>query len=372
MKIVIFRTFGTKLDIGSYNCQEIGLAKALASYGHKVSVVMAGDNHQQFQIPTPSGNVDIYTLPYIGTKGLSLFLGWKRLITELSPDIIQIHDVENLMSNCVARYANNNIPCVMICGVHQAARNPITHFAKRVFNNLIDIPTLKRIKYIGAKTQEAAIYANKIHRTPTLITPIGLDEDRFVPEESIDWRKKLSLCEDARLLLYVGRLNNDGRNPLFLLDILKFLPEQYHLIYAGSGTLSQSIEDYAKSLQLQNRTHLVGKITQKQLPSLYRSCEFALMPSVYEIYGMATIEAMYFGIPVISTASAGAKSIISSGINGYIVNGFNHQEWASLIKNCSDSLRLEMGTNASNHIRESLTWSATATKFIDLYNRAIK
>lgn len=373
MRIVIFRTFGTELDINSYNCQEIGLAKALIAKGHSVSVIMAGAKSEQIQMLTAAGAIDIYKLPYIGTKGFSLFRGWKALLGQLNPQVIQIHDVENIMSNRVARYAaKHDIPCVMVCGVHKSANRAIVRFAKRLFNIFIDIPTLKHIKYIGAKTPDAGEYANTIHQTPYMVTPIGLDEERFNADIQVDWYERLSIDKESKILVYVGRLDNNGRNPLFLLDVLKQLPKQYHLIYVGSGELTYAIKSRAAELGLQMRTHLAGKIAQEQLPSLYRICEFALMPSTYEIYGMVTIEAMYFGLPVISSASAGAKAIITSAHNGYIIEEFDCEKWAKTINDCTGERRVQMGNNATRHIKENLTWSAAVDRFIELYNRALK
>ena len=65
-QIVIFRTSGTYLDYKTYNCQELGLAKALTKRGWKVSLVMAGYNAHNETVETADTPIDIYYLRFRG------------------------------------------------------------------------------------------------------------------------------------------------------------------------------------------------------------------------------------------------------------------------------------------------------------------
>lgn len=81
MHLVIVRPLGNVLDVNSYNCQEIGLAKALVNDGWCVSVIMAGLQNEHIRVNVSGEHfVDVYFLRFVGLQSVCLFRGWKRLI----------------------------------------------------------------------------------------------------------------------------------------------------------------------------------------------------------------------------------------------------------------------------------------------------
>ena len=79
------------------------------------------------------------------------------------------------------------------------------------------------------------------------------------------------------------------------------------------------------------------------------------------------LEAMYFGVPVISTASAGAKVIIQQDVTGYILDTFDTSLWAEKIVDINEKVQKSMGADARQYIQKNLTWLGTAKKFEELY-----
>lgn len=374
MHVVIVRTLGASIDVNSYNCQEIGLAKELANNGYRVTVIIAGKKSEHVQIEA-SANVfvDVYYLRYVGVQSLCVFLGWKSLLEKLNPDIIQIHELEILMSFWISKYAfKHKIPCVLIQGACQFNPGLIAGLSKKIYNVLFGRYTLKHISGIGCKTPTASDYLNSCYPCDTQITPVGLDVHRFADAECQDWVETLGL-KGKRVLLYVGRLENgNGRNPLFLIDVMRHLSDEYCLVLTGEGTLRESLINKAMEYGILNRLHLTGRLPQKSLPALYRSADIFLLPSTYEIYGMVILEAMYFGIPVISTATAGAKALIHSNIDGCIIEDLDAALWAQKIEEIGEDDLRRMQIKARQYIEENMTWKNVIKRYIELYNRAIR
>lgn len=373
MNIAIIRTYGNVIDVNSYNCQEIGLAKSLTNLGHHVTVILAGKKSTHSQIISSNGSiVDIYNVRYVGSGNLSIFIGWKKIISKINPDVIQIHDIENIMNLRISKYAHNKtIPCIIICGVYYPSSNILVRLFKKAYNILFDRYTLKYVNNIGCKTESAAKYINNIRKCNAHITHIGLDVSKFDNAENIDWKARFNLSDSDKILLYVGRLNNKGRNPLFLLDLIKKLPTNYHLVYSGSGMLYDTIIHSAKLSGISNRVHLTGVLSQSQLPSLFECAHLFLLPSVFEIYGMVILESMYFGLPVVSTASAGAMTIIKDKENGYIIDSFDIDKWVQTIISTENIDISTIKSSASEHIQNYFTWDKTVNSFIALYQKAI-
>lgn len=74
--------------------------------------------------------------------------------------------------------------------------------------------------------------------------------------------------------------------------------------------------------------YTMHRIEQRYLSRVYQACTAFLFPSTYEIFGMVLMEAMYFGLPVISCENGGSTMLIKNGINGFVQNELNAEKWA--------------------------------------------
>ena len=112
--IVIVRTAGSFLNIDSYNCQEIGLAKALVKKGWNVSVILAGKKKTKRTVYSDCNQINVY---YVSSRSineaLTCFTDFFPLLASLKPTHLQIHEFGMWMSYRVVRWAKkNNIPVV--------------------------------------------------------------------------------------------------------------------------------------------------------------------------------------------------------------------------------------------------------------------
>lgn len=370
MKIVIFRTGGSILDYKTYNCQEIGLAKSLSAMGHEVYVLMAGSKFTR-DVTGNDNPVTVYTLPFKSiNQALSLFQGWKSILSGLDPDIIQIHEFGMLMSYLVVNWAKKrNIPTVLIQGPYEPTRKPLFKQLEVMFNKTFGKYILNNVAGIGCKTIRASEYIYSYSERNTMITPVGLDVERFATATDRDWRKDLNI-QNKKVLLYVGKLE-PRRNPLFLVEIAKNLPSDYVMLIAGDGPQFESAQEQAKGYE---RIIFLGKLTQQLLPSLYRQSDLFLLASDYEIFGMVIMEAMYFGVPVISSDTAGAETLISNWDDGIIEKKMDVDIWVKdLCSLLNDKTRYaQIAEHAAKKAENHFPWKFAVLKFIDLYESCLR
>ena len=369
-QIVIIRSGGSIVNWNNYNCQELGLAKTLAAYrGWHVILVLAGEKYERIQFREGLGVVDIYRLKYYAlNQALSFFVGIDELLEEINPTLIQVHDLGMYMSYHVVKWAyRHKTKVVLVQGSYRTTRKPIFRQLESAFNYVFGKYILKHVKGIGCKTLMAEKYIHKYCNSKTQLTYIGLDTQKFSSYELKDWKSELSIM-GKKVLLYVGTLEQ-RRNPLFLLEVLKHLSTDFVLLIVGDGDLRHEMEREIKQNQLQNRCFMLGKRNQKELPSLYKVADLFLLASEYEIYGMVILEAMYFGVPVISTYTAGSEVLISSNWDGVIIPDLNVYNWRDeIVKLCRDEANVKrMGERAKQKIKEQFTWEMAVKKFIDLY-----
>ena len=366
--IVIFRTSGSYIDYNTYNCQELGLSKALTRKGYKVSLIMAGAESKQLKFDVDGRTVDIYYLTYKSiNQSLCLFDGWKELLNRITPDVIQLHEFGMYMSYLVSNWAKHKgVRCVLIQGNYKTTQKPGLKQLECLFNSTFGQEVLRNVSSIGCKTKAAAEYVARYNCKPTMLTPVGLDESKFegCTLES-DFRERYGLT-DKKILLYVGKMEQ-RRNPMFLLDLMKTLPNEYTLVMVGDGPLLKQVKERAKTDNMQN-VLVLGKMKQEELPAIYAASDLFLLASNYEIFGMVIMESMYFGTPVISTSTAGADTLIDSS-TGRVIKGLDLDTWKRNVEEiCSNQNILNlMKENCQKTIRGKYVWDKASETFEELY-----
>lgn len=370
MHLVIVRSGGSIINFSSYNCQELGLAKALSKKGWKVSIMLAGHTYRKEQIEVDGGEkVTVYSMAFKAlNQQLTRFEGMERVLEKLCPDLIQIHEFGMWMSFVVTRWAQKHqVKTCLIQGSYRPTKKPIFKQLELLFNATFGRYVLNRVQGIGYKSPQAEKYIRRYTSKQCLPTYIGLDEECFSHSENKDW-KRMQGAEDKHLLLYVGTLEN-RRNPFFLLDVMEHLPDDYLLLMAGDGILKDPLKKSIKERHLEQKILMLGKLRQEELPALYKASNLFLLASDYEIYGMVVLEAMYFGTPVISTLTAGAEVLITSGEDGMIIPNKKADRWSNVISSlCNDTIKLSaMSSRASQKIAEELVWDKASERFIELY-----
>jgi UDP-glucose:(heptosyl)LPS alpha-1,3-glucosyltransferase len=141
------------------------------------------------------------------------------------------------------------------------------------------------------------------------------------PELRRDWR----LRDEEIALLFAGS-GWDRKGLNYAIEAIQRTGNvNIRLLVAGSGTKPVSVPKYVRFL---------GPVADMQ--SLYAASDLFILPTIYDPFSNACLEALSFGIPVITTASNGLAEIIQSGIHGEIIDSPNDigaikravEEWA--------------------------------------------
>lgn len=375
MKILIVRTTTHIVDLDTYNCQEVGLARALSKKGHETYIITPDHKAEHVEIPVEGGiPINVYKVTYIA---LNKFICWhngvQHILKEISPDIISINSFCSTMCLYYALWKKKHkCKAVSIQGNYDATKKPILRQMELLFLHTIGRYILNVVDGVGCKTFWAGNFVQRFKNTPVVLTRIGLDITRFEKQSNIDWREKLGLV-NKKILLYVG-VQESRRNPCFLIDVISKLPNDYVLLMVGSGPQVNEVNNKINFLKLTKRVFQLGKMSQKDLPSLYKACDLFLLASSYEIYGMVLLEAMYFYLPVISTLTAGSDCIIDEGKNGIIMRKIDSKKWSeTILRLLSDKeTYIKMKKEAHNKIVNNLIWDKTVNEFLCLYKSAFK
>jgi glycosyltransferase involved in cell wall biosynthesis len=152
------------------------------------------------------------------------------------------------------------------------------------------------------------------HRERIFVCPRGIDPEHFNPRRFSnhirrEMRERAGVPQDAVLLLYAGRISPEKNIELLpdLMDILKNDARDYRLLIAGAGP-------QAEWLKAQTAKRFPGKIVQlghldkETLADYYTNADVFLHPNPREPFGIAPLEAMASGVPVVAPNAGGLLS----------------------------------------------------------------
>lgn len=155
------------------------------------------------------------------------------------------------------------------------------------------------------------------------IPGIGLDPERFHPltkEERISCRKKLGISREDFFLVSVGELNGNKNQEVVLkaLEIIRKKEGLGHLIYGicGDGVYREFLERRIREMHLQNHVKMFGFC--RNVPEILGCADASVFPSKREGLGMAGLEALAMGIPVLASDNRGTREYMEHGKNGYV------------------------------------------------------
>ena len=158
-------------------------------------------------------------------------------------------------------------------------------------------------------------------------------------------------------LISVGRLAPE-KGYLDLLKIFNDLKKKkftWHLDIVGDGNERTKLEKYIKDNNLTNVVTLHGFKNSTEIEHLMKKASIYVMTSYTESFGIVLLEAMSNGLPCLAFDSAeGAKEIITSGLDGYLIKHRNFKVMEKKILDLAKDLdkRKELGKNGRSKVKE--------------------
>jgi phosphatidylinositol alpha-1,6-mannosyltransferase len=184
---------------------------------------------------------------------------------------------------------------------------------------LAAVDTVLSVSHYTARTMQ--LQAPELADRRFAIFPNALSESWI---HQFDAALPSSVCDSPaqRFLLSVTRLDRNDRYKgiVTALEAFAILEDRsLHYVIAGRGDDEDFLQQVALRLQIVNRVHFVGSVSDAELARLYRSCAAFVLPSGKEGFGIVFLEAMYFGAPVIAAAEKGAVDVVQHGKTGLLV-----------------------------------------------------
>lgn len=211
-------------------------------------------------------------------------------------------------------------------------------------------------------------------RRPITVFPFGVKLSLFKQPPTWDARSELNVPDEAKVLLYAGRLAMEKNLP-FLINayqkIQKALPSSV-LVLAGDGPLRVQMEEKVKQMGIADSVRFAGFLDHPRLVDLYKASDLFVFASKTETQGLVLAEAMAGGTPAVAVGALGVLDVVQDGVNGILVPEDEEvfvEKALSVMRDEETYSRLKQGALAS---AEELSTKNSTLRLLQVFDECLK
>lgn len=267
-------------------------------------------------------------------RNVKAFFQVRKLIDQEEIDLIHCH---NPMGGVIARLA-----------AATSRRKPKVIYTAHGFHFYEGAPVLNWLLYYPAERflahfTDALITINrederlarcfnlKSRRSVFLIHGVGVDMTRFSPkpEERDPMRERLCIPKDAFHIVTAAELNQNKNQITVIRAIAKLKDPLIYYSICGKGPCWDELQNEIDSLGLHDRVRLLGY--RYDMADVLQSADCFAFPSHREGLGIAAVEALACGIPVVAADNRGTREYMRDRVNGLVCEAADPESFAAAI-----------------------------------------
>lgn len=342
------------------------MAEAHVASGHQVDVLVASLDSKASTIEL--NGVDIHKIPRFGTfASVPLTPTLPFSLQKFKPDILHIHSpyppgelFGTLLSQAKYRVLTYHSDVVRQKVILQFYKP----FLKWVLNQ-VDVIMPSSQNYLNTSPFLAP------HHNKCQIIPFGIDLIRFNKPIDDNLVEFIKVKFGNPLLLFVGRLRYyKGLDTL--IEAVAKVPDA-NLLIVGTGPMKAELVTLVNQLNLGDRVHFAGDISDEDLPTYYQAADCFILPSNSraEAFGIVLLEALAAGLPLITTELGTGTSFVNlHNQTGFVVPPNNPIDLAEGINTLlkDSSLRQKFAQAALNRAKTEFTKDVMVKRVEKVYN----
>ncbi len=206
----------------------------------------------------------------------------------------------------------------------------------------------------------------QLPRNRLRVVPNGINKELFYPIPEIQREKNRVIVTNSADMPLKGLR--------YLLQAAAEVSRTHDIKLTVIGTPKKNgeVTKLIRTLGIGNRIHFTGRIDNGEFVRQYAKATLAVVPSVYEGFGLPAGEAMACGVPVISTTGGALPEVV--GDAGLLVPPADSSALAKAISELFESPERarQIGRKGYQRVQELFTWKKAAEKTVEVYREAIR
>ena len=355
----------------------LGLCQGLQRAGVHVEVLTTAANGPTDLAPSPPEGSEYQgvAVRYVPVAFPRRFFGGRLrgpLAAALSrADLCHIHGIWNVPEWTASRLARARGISYVVSPRGMLQPGALRHgrWRKRTAFRLFERATLARADLLHATSEAEATALQSLGlKVPVVVVPNGVDLAAASSAEP-GFRSRLGIARDAFVIVFLGRIH-----PIKRLDLLAAafatLRETHsaaHLILAGPDERGDLADIMSRLTAHAGFVHALDSVTEEEKWALLRDANVSVQCSDSESFGLAVVEAMAAGIPVVVTRTCPWPEIETRGCGFYV------EQSAGAITSALRQLVMnriratEMGERGAAFVREHYGWEAIGRRMAASY-----
>jgi phosphatidylinositol alpha-mannosyltransferase len=339
------------------------LASRLRARGHEVSVLAPATTTPLEPWVRSIGRP--ISVPYRGTVAPIAPTAYRRTraaLGEFRPDVVHVHEP---LTPSASMFAALAAAAPVVATVHA--------YLDRSIVMELAAPILRRVwrhVTVGVAVSEAAasFLRRAVPAAELEIVPNGVDVPAFVAAQP---RTDLPA---GRRILWVNRLDAQKGFPVAIAAFSKVLVDvpDATFIVVGEGKDRESIRLLTE--QALTRVVMRGVVENAEVPAYHAACEVFVASAVgQESFGIAIVEGMAAGLPVVASDIPGYREVVTDGVDGLLVPPRDPEALAAgLIRVLRDPELAKRLGEAGRERARTFDWTLVVDRIEELYGRAIE
>lgn len=309
-------------------------------------------------------------------KKISIFINAFRFIVACTKALKKVREQQGKEDLMIVNNLNVAIPFVFFYQIKNPRFAVIEHFSgvaigeKKAFGlfPLYKFLAQRACRFIVVSSFLKERIEKKGIRTNFAIVPnvVGFSDEAEINEK----RKE----KKVKTVLYVGAFREKIKNTSLLLKAVSILASKrndFRVVLVGTGEDEEKIKKLVRDLKIDSFVEFKGVVKPEKMPEIYQKADMLVITSFVETFSVAAAEALWFGIPVITTKCGGPEDFINEK-NGIILNSFSPEELAEKIEMVLNEEKKFDYKLIAKEARELFSKEAVGKKFYEALKPCLK
>lgn len=329
-------------------------------------LINAKNSEQTYIKQLEDREIEVIDLNCKSVYDITAIIKIKNQLKKISPDIIHVHLFPAMYWTALAAFLGSKIPLVFT--EHSTQNRRLNNICFKYIDKFI----YSRYKWIICITESIQeILSQRYKCTNTIVINNGvelIDIEKAQRIERVDLLSQLNIQDQSAKIIFMAARFEFPKRQDMLIRVLKLLPTDCHILFAGVGNNLTRCKVLAAEMRLENQVHFLG--FRSDTISIMKSVDINILISDYEGLSGVALESLASGIPFLGSNVSGINNIVPS--DDYLFDNNNIEEisgkilWLTRNPDCAQS----HGVNGRIFI-DKFDMKNMISSHIDLYSKTL-
>lgn len=263
----------------------------------------------------------------------------KQILKENKYDMVHVHTpIAGVITKLAARKSRKK-GCKVVYTTHgfffhrgSSKKSWLIYYnIEKLFSRITDmIITINKEDYNAAKTMKC----DQVR----YINGVGVNTQRIIDVEvdKSEYRKKLGIEDDEIMVVSIGELSDRKNHQVIVQALAKLRDPKYVYVICGNDMNAAGTSNRLKEMAKEKNVNLKLLGLRDDVPQICKCADIGAIPSNREGLGLAGIELMTAGVPLVASNVQGILDYMEDGKTGYLYNPYDADGFAEGIKKLTD------------------------------------